>query len=113
MKIIDTKISIAELKEAAEQVFGDFVKVVVDLERVKMAIGGELHADEEAVLLGNGSKQENLWGINLYPANFGGEDFIEFDSMVNIKPGLGNFSRAIKSEEVRKKIKEAVAKLVG
>lgn len=67
MKIIDSPISPGELKIMAEGRFGNLVKAVVDVERKIMAVDGELHADEEALLLENGSLQENLWGINIYP----------------------------------------------
>lgn len=76
-----------------------------------MAIGGNLHSDEEAILLDNGSAQDHLWGINLYP-EAGGEEFIEFDSMINVRPSLGNQSRGVENEDVRKKIKAIVGKLI-
>lgn len=112
IKIITNEISLVELKKVAEERFGDIVKCVVDLDRKMMAIGGEMHADEEAVLLENGSKQSDLWGINLYPDKIGG-DFIEFDSMINIRPRQDNRSRGVESEEVRNKITEVVKELVG
>jgi len=112
IQIITTEISLSDLKKKAEERFGDMVKAVVDLEKGIMAIGGEMHADEEAVLLESGSKQQNLWGINLYPDN-SGEDFVEFDSMINIRPRQGNRSRGVENEEVRKRILEVVNKLVG
>lgn len=98
--IITSKISRQELKKIAEKRFGDVVKAVVDLDKKIMAIGGELHADEEAVLLENGSLQINLWGINLYP-DLKTEQWIEFDSMINIRPSIGNRSRGIESGEIR------------
>ena len=70
MKIV-TNILLSELKEIAEQTFGILVKAVVDTERGIMAIDAELHCDEEALLLENGSRQRDLWGINLYPAQSG------------------------------------------
>ena len=112
IKIITDKISLPELKKKAEERFGDMVKAVVDLEKGIMAIGGEMHADEEALLLENGSKQENLWGINLYPENKW-DDFVEFDSMINIRPRQGNRSRGVEDEVMRRKILEVVNKLVG
>ncbi|MBI2037994.1 MAG: hypothetical protein HYT15_03670 [Candidatus Magasanikbacteria bacterium] len=112
MKIIISKISTTEIKAIAQERFGDMVKCVVDLEKGIMAIGGEMHADEEAILLENGSKQENLWGINLYPDNKG-DDFVEFDSMINIRPRQNNRSRGVENEEIRKKILEIISKLVG
>jgi len=111
IRIISQKISRGELEKKAEEKFGDLVKAVVDIELKIMALGGELHADEEAKLLQTGSKQENLWGINLYPAN-SAEDFIEFDSMINISPGRGNRSRWVENKDIRRKIIEIVKLLV-
>lgn len=100
-----------EIKQMAEQMFGNMVKVVVDTDKKIMAIDGELHADEEALLLENGSKQENLWGINIYP-QLDGEDFIEFDSMINLRPSQGNRTRGVDDEKVRKEILGIVNKLI-
>jgi hypothetical protein len=111
MEIVDNPIKLTELKQIAEKIFGNFVKAVVDIEKEIMAVGGELHADEETLLLQNGSKQENLWGINIYP-QLSGNDFIEFDSMINLRPSQGNRSRGVDNEEVRKKIIEVVDKLI-
>ena len=72
-----------DLREIAKNQFGDFVKAVVDIQRDIMAIGGELHADEEALLIEQGSSQENLWGINLYPEKTE-EEWLEFNSLINI-----------------------------
>lgn len=85
MKIIKDEISLKELKEMAHNRFGDLVKAVVDIEEKIMAVDAELQADEEALLLENGSENNNLWGINLYP-DLHDEDFIEFDSMINLRP---------------------------
>src|SRR3989338_9704504 len=101
IKIIIDKISLPELKKKAEERFGDMVKGVVDLEKGIMGIGGEMHADEEALLLENGSKQVDLWGINLYPDNKG-DDFVEFDSMINIRPRQGNRSSGVEVGEISK-----------
>jgi len=111
MKIIEKEITVQELKEMAEKMFGNLVKAVVDTEKEIMAIDAELHADEEAFLLENGSKQENLWGINLYP-ELSGDDFVEFDSMINLRPAQGNRSRGIDDVKIQEKIKSIVEKLV-
>lgn len=95
----------------AKQQFGDMVKAVVDVEQDIMAIGGELHSDEEAMLVDHGSQQVNLWGINLYtekPA----EEWIEFDSMINVRPSGGNRSRDVESTEIREKVTRIVCRLV-
>lgn len=101
----------ARLAAQAESQFGDMVKAVVDVERGVMAIGGELHSDEEAALIEDGSAQEHLWGINLYPAE--GEDaWIEFDSMINVRPSRGNRSRNVEDSVLRDRIRRIVAGLV-
>lgn len=66
-EVIDKSVSLGYLRQLAETGFGNLVKAVVDVERRVMAVGGELHADEEAILLEQGSDQHHLWGINIYP----------------------------------------------
>lgn len=111
MKIITDSMSINELKEMAKNMFGDFVKAVVDIEKNILAVDAELHADEEGLLLENGSKNENLWGINLYP-DIQDDDWIEFDSMINLRPSQNNKTRGVENPEIRKKIIAIVNKLV-
>ncbi len=111
IKIIKDAIPRSVLKEISEKQFGDFVKAVVDIEKEIMAIGGSLHADEEAMLLEHGSAQENLWGINIYPQKTQ-EERIEFDSMINIRPSQGNRSRNIEDENIRKRIVKIVNTLI-
>ena len=112
MTIVRDRISLADLNVMAEAQFGDLVKAVVDVERGVMAIGGELHADEEAMLLEDGSKQQYLWGINPYPAVVD-ESWIEFDSMINIRPSQGNRSRSVDDAETRRVIVTLVGRLVA
>ncbi len=76
-----------------------------------MAIGGELHSDEEAALIEDGSAQEHLWGINLYPAEQG-DGWLEFDSMINVRPSQGNRSRNVEDSALRDRIRRIVAGLV-
>lgn len=91
--------------------FGGLVKAVVDVEKEIMVVDAAMHADEEHYLLHLESNQDNLWGINLYPG-IEGEDFIEFDSMINVRPRLNNFSRSIESKDLQQKIRSIVNKLV-
>ena len=109
--IIDSPISLGDLKVMAEGRFGNLVKAVVDVERKIMAVDGELHADEEALLLENGSLQENLWGINIYPG-LEGPERIEFDSVINIRPSRGNRSRGVDNPTIREKILQVVTGLI-
>jgi len=111
MKVIEKEISLDELRQMAEKGFGNLVKAVVDVEKETMAVDAELHADEEALLLENGSSQKNLWGINLYP-EMKGDDFIEFDSMINLRPSQDNRSRGVEDEKIQSEIKRIVNKLV-
>ncbi|MBI4101257.1 hypothetical protein HY441_02180 [Candidatus Microgenomates bacterium] len=113
IKVVKGPINIQAVKRLAEQQFGNLIKAAVDVKRGVMALGGELHADEEQLLLKQGSKQTDLWGINLYPAKFGSPGFIEFDSMINIRPSQGNRSRGVEDPKLRQKIREIVHKLVA
>ena len=110
IRVIRDTISRDELTEIAKQQFGDMVKAVVDVEQGIMAIGGELHSDEEAVLLDQGSAQRHLWGINLYPDK-PLDEWIEFDSMINVRPSGGNRSRYVESQETREVITRIVNRL--
>lgn len=111
MKIIKDKISISELRELAKKIYGNLIKAVVDVEKEIIIVSGELHADEEALFLEQGSKQENLWGINLYP-DIEGDGWIEFDSMINLRPSQNNRTRGVDDEKIREKIIEIVNKMV-
>jgi len=111
MKIVKKSISLSELKEMSNRMFGGMVKAVVDVKKNIMVVDAEMHADEEKILLEQGSKQDDLWGINLYP-EIAGNDFIEFDSMINVRPRLNNFSRSIENKDLQKKISNIVNKFV-
>ena len=111
MEILTGPITLARLREMAEGKFGEMVKAVVDVDRGIMAVDGELHADEEELLLTHGSIQASLWGINLYP-DAGTADWIEFDSMINLRPSQGNRSRGVEDPGVRQRIVEIVSRLV-
>jgi len=84
--------------------YGGLVKAVVDVKKGLLVVDAELHADQEAYLIENGSAQQDLWGINLYPEKFGQDDFIEFDSMINIRPSQKNMSRDVDDQSVRNRI---------
>ena len=98
------------LLDLQTQYFGDMVKGVVDVAEKKIALDAEMHADLETILLEAGSRQENLWGINLYP-EMDGEDFLEFDSLINIRPNQGNRSRGVEDPAIRNTIAEIVNSL--
>ena len=112
MIILQEPISRDTLMAMLENHFSDMVKGVVDTERELLALNAELHADLETLLLKSGSKQEHLWGINLYP-DMEGEDLVEFDSLINIRPWQGNRSRGVEDDSIRRKIREVVSKWVS
>jgi hypothetical protein len=114
MRLVDPEYRITrdELKQMASAMFGDLVKAVVDVRREIMAVDAELHSDQEAYLLEKGSEQRDLWGINLYP-EFQDEAFVEFDSMINLRPSQGNRGRGVDDPGIRRKIREIVYSLVS
>ncbi|MFZ1458799.1 MAG: DUF5674 family protein [Candidatus Saccharimonadales bacterium] len=105
-------VSLAELQVMSEKMYGTLVKADVDVVKKIVIIDMEMHADGEAELLQSGSKQEDLWGINLHPDKFGTDDFIEFDSMINIKPRQANPSRDVHDESVRQQIRAIIVGVV-
>ena len=111
MRIVTDKIAIAELRKMSESFSEGLVKAVVDVQQELMAVDAELHADLERALIEKGSYQENLWGINLYP-DIEGEDFVEFDSMINIRPRQNNLSRGVEDLAIRKAILHIVDTLI-
>lgn len=108
MFICDRVINRDQLAEIAQNGFGDMVKGVVDVKRCLLALDADLHADLEAFLIVDGSEQKDLWGINIYPDEM--EDFLEYDSLINIRPMQGNRSRGVDDPEIREQIAEVVAK---
>jgi len=111
MRIVQNSISLEELKKMSEKMYDSLVKAVVDIEKEVMVVDAGMHADEELLLLEEGSEQVNLWGINIYPYK-NMEDWVEFDSMINIRPSYGNRTRGIEDVKIQEKIKQIVAKLV-
>ena len=111
MKVAN-KISVKELLAMAEKMYGNIVKAVVDLHKQSLVVDAEMHADIEAFLLENGSSQQDLWGINLYPEKFGTDNFVEFDSMINIRPRQKNMSRYVEDPTIIKQILDLVARKI-
>lgn len=111
MKIVPESITIGEIQKMAAALFGNMVKAVVDIDRGLLAVDAELHSDLEALLLQDGSRQKSLWGVNLYP-ELQGDDFVEFDSMINLRPSQGNQSRGVEDEKIRRQIVDVIVKRV-
>ncbi len=108
--VITSSISKAELSDIAKETFETMVKAAVDIEKRIMAVGGELHADANAVLLEQGSRQQDLWGINLYPGKSNG--WIEYTALINLRPAAGNRSMQLKDPAIRKRIEDIVNSLI-
>ena len=102
------QISVDELSRMSEKMYEPLVKAVVDVKRKELVVDMEMHADGESYLLEHGSNQDDLWGIKLYPGNFGKSTFIEYDSMINIRPRRDNPSRDVLDPAVREEIKRIV-----
>jgi len=112
VKIVKHQMTLDDLARMAAAMFGNMVKAVVDTEREVLAVDGELHSDLEALLIEDGSRPRSLWGINLYP-ELQGDDFVEFDSMINMRPSQGNKSRGVEDARTREKIIQVVAKRIS
>ena len=111
-KIIKNKISRSELRALAHEQYGDIIKAVIDVRQKIMGVGGELHVDIQSLLIEKeNSEGGDTWGINLYLEKVG-DNFIEFDSMINLKPLLGNKTRGVENIELQDKIKEIINNLV-
>lgn len=110
--IADRPIDRETLRELTEAWFGDMVKYVVDVERRVAAVGGQLHADGEALLLEAGSRQEELWGANYYPER-APEHRIEYVALINIRPAQGNRSMEIQDPEARERVREITVEILG
>ena len=111
IRILKEPIPLSDVAALAKSQFGDMIKATVDVDREVLALGGDLHADEEALLLEDGSKQEHLWGINIYPEK-PDKDRVEFDSMINIRPSQNNRSRGVEDPATRERIARIVRRLV-
>lgn len=95
----------------SHRAYSNLVKAVVDIKKEIMVVDASMHADQEKHLLETGSSQDNLWGINLYPEEKG-DGFIEFDSMINLRPRLNNLTRGVEDKKLRQKIIKIVHKLI-
>jgi hypothetical protein len=110
--ILDRRISPDALRTLVAHWFTDMVKYVVDVDRGRIAVGGELHADAEQVLLDAGSRQQDLWGANYYPGR-GREGCVEFTSLINISPARGNRGMEVADPALRARIQALTWALVG
>jgi len=112
IRIIKEKITREQLKEFAREGYGSVLKVVVDIEKEIIALGGEFHSDANLLLIEKeGSNQRDIWGFNISPKR-SKENWIEFVSLINIRPSDNNFDMEIKNKKIKEKIKQIVNKLI-
>lgn len=107
IKIVKDKITIDELKELAKTFYGSMIKGVVDIEKGLVAFGGEYHMDANTLLIENGSEQKNIWGFNLY-FDKPKENWIEYTSLINIRPAVGNNDMEVQDDNIKKIMKEII-----
>lgn len=112
MQIVKEQITLEELKTMSEKMFGDLIKAVVDIEQEIMVVDAGLHADGEFLLLENGSQDKNLWGITIHYEAINTENWIQFNSMINIRPRCNNKSLHIQDPKIREQIIKIVDTLV-
>ena len=112
MQLVQERISIETLRKMSEKMFGGLVKAVVDVEAGIMVVDAGLHADQEQFLLQEGFAQKNLWGVNLYPDLAKDDSWIEFDSMINLRPGHNNRTRSVDNLETQDKVRSIINRLV-
>lgn len=110
--VVESRIESSELDRLVGAYFGDMVKLVVDVRREVVAVGGELHADAEQLLLEQGSRQADLWGANYYPG-CGAENCLEYTALINIRPSQGNPAMEVQDAETQQSIRSIVSRLVG
>ena len=103
MEILTRKVHLDYIRDLSRNWYGEMIKAVADVENGIIAVDAELHSDLERLLLENGSNQESLWGFNIYP-DLEDEDFIEFDSLINIRPRQNNRSRDVEDPRIRERI---------
>jgi hypothetical protein len=102
----------ADLARLVQEGFGDMVKFVVDVRRGVIAAGGQLHADDEAALLADGSSQADLWGANYYPGR-GPGDCLEYSALINIRPATGNRGMIIEDAAIRERVRAVATAVFG
>jgi hypothetical protein len=110
--VVSDRIDPKELARLVDLFFVDMVKFVVDIKRRVAAVGGELHADAEELLLASGSRQNDLWGANYYPGR-GADECIEYTSLINIRPSQGNPSMVVQDEAMRDLVRELTFLFIG
>src|SRR6266498_3924279 len=106
--LLNEKATPAQIQEMLER-YENMIKIVVDIRRRVLSGGGEMHADCESILLDDGSEQDDLWGANWYP----NEQRIEFESLINIRPRMGNRNILIQDQNLRRQVEAVTREMLG
>lgn len=107
IKIVEDKISLEELREIAQEFYETMLKGVVDIKKEIVVFGGEYHADANEIILENGSRQSDVWGFNIY-FDRPRDSWIEYISMINIRPQAGNMEMEIQDKDIKDKMKTII-----
>jgi Protein of unknown function (DUF5674) len=107
IKIIETKVTLAALADLAVETYTTMIKGAIDIEKKRVAFGGDYHIESCEELTRSGSSHTDVWGFNLVFGTVGTYE-LEYDSLINIKPLQGNRSRAVESAEVQEKMKHVI-----
>ncbi len=106
--LLKQRATVSDIQNMLEQYDG-MIKIVVDIRRHILSGGGEMYADCDTELLEDGSEQDDLWGANWYPD----EQRIEFESLINIRPRMGNRSILIQDDNLRKQVEMVTLEILG
>ncbi len=107
IQILEKPVSMDYVRELAVEWYGTMIKGTVDIAKNKVAIGGKYHVESCELLVEGGGDHTNVWGFNIrFEEDQNG--ILEFDSLVNIKPSLGNKSRSVENPEIIKKATEII-----
>jgi len=98
----------ADQIEEMLQSLGVFIKLAVDIRRRVLSGGGALHADCEAVLLNDGSRQEDIWGADWHPLT----KQVTYEALINIRPRQNNRSIEILDPRIREQVKQITEELL-
>lgn len=107
IKVVKDKISTAELKELGKVFYDTMIKGVVDIENEIIAFGGEYHIDANGVLIDEGSRQSDIWGFNIVFER-SKDSWIEYISLINIRPQAGNMNMEVQDSLIRDKMKKII-----
>lgn len=106
--LIKERATPSEIKEMLEAL-KSYIKLAVDIKREIVAGGGMLHADCEAALIDEGSRQVDIWGADWIPSS----KEVRFEALINIRPRQKNRSMLIEDNGIRLKVERIVKEKLG